>query len=545
MTRSRPVAALLAVAAVGLIALGVARLGTGPRPGTGGPVVVPRFVEETAEAGLDHRYDGEFEYFVGGGVAVFDCDGDRRDDLYIAGGSRPAGVFRNTSAVGGELRFERIASAATDLRAVVGAYPLDVDGDRITDLAVLRHGGNVLLRGLPQCGFERSNEDWGFDGGEARTTAFSATWERGASWPTLAFGNYLDESSDDPEHLCFDNVLVRPAVVGRGFGEPAPLRPSWCALSMLFSDWDRSGRRDLRVSNDRHYYPDTSAGQEQLFRLDPDRPPREYTEGDGWQRLRIWGMGIASHDLTGDGYPEVYLTSQGDQKLQTLAVGSAQPRYEDIAVARGAAAHRPYTGDTPLPSTGWHDEFDDVNNDGLMDLFVAKGNVEAQPDYAARDPSNLLLGQPDGTFREAASEAGIVSFDRARGAALADLNLDGWLDLVVVNRRVPVRVWRNTGAGDGRSLAVRLVQYGTNRDAVGAWIEVRAGGRVTEREVTIGGGHAGGQLGFTHFGLGGADRVEVRVRWPDGELSPWLAATPGFAIVERDAAEVVPWDPRP
>src|SRR5687768_17981252 len=117
---------------------------------------------------------------------------------------------------------------------------------------------------------------------------------------------------------------------------------------------------------------------------------------EGWERLRIFGMGIASYDLTDDGYPEVYLTSQADNKLQTLAdVADGRPTYDDMALESGVTAHRPFAGDTTLPSTGWHAEFQDVNADSFVDLFVAKGNVEAQPDHAARDPSNLLLGQPD------------------------------------------------------------------------------------------------------------------------------------------------------
>ena len=93
-------------------------------------------------------------------------------------------------------------------------------------------------------------------------------------------------------------------------------------------------------------------------------------------------MGIASQDLTGDGHPEVFLTSQGDNKLQTLENGPAQPTYKDMALKAGVTAQRPYTGGDVLPSTAWHPEFEDVNNDGLVDLFVSKGNVEAQPDYA-------------------------------------------------------------------------------------------------------------------------------------------------------------------
>ncbi len=78
----------------------------------------------------------------------------------------------------------------------LGAYPIDIDGDGLTDLAVLRDGENVLLRGLGDCRFERANEAWGFDGGDAWTAAFSATWEGSAALPTLAFGNYLDLAND-------------------------------------------------------------------------------------------------------------------------------------------------------------------------------------------------------------------------------------------------------------------------------------------------------------------------------------------------------------
>ena len=166
-----------------------------------------------------------------------------------------------------------------------------------------------------------------------------------------------------------------------------------------------------------------------------------------------------------------------------------------------------------LPSTAWHPEFEDVNNDGFVDLFVTKGNVEAQVDYASRDPSNLLLGRADGTFAEAAEEAGIVSFDRARGAALVDLNLDGMLDLVVVNRREPVKVWRNVGRGDadraasiGHWLAVRLRATGAEhrrRRRVGRGA---GGDRVTSARSPSAAATPAGKLGWLHTGLGEARR---------------------------------------
>jgi hypothetical protein len=322
---------------------------------------------------------------------------------------------------------------------------------------------------------------------------------------------------------------------------------------MLFSDWSRSGRRDLRMTNDRHYYSD---GNEQLWEIVPGEAPREYTEADGWQPLQLWGMGIASHDLTGDGRPEVFLTSQGDNKLQTLDdgfadSGSDRPSYRDMALRSGVTAQRPFVGDDVLPSTAWHPEFADVNNDGFVDLFVTKGNVEAQPDHASRDPNNLLIGQGDGTFVEEAEAAGIVGFERSRGAALADLNLDGMLDLVVVNRSENVGLWRNVGTGDadrpesmGRWVAVRLSQDGPNPDAVGAWMEVTAGDRTVVREITVGGGHAGGQAGWLHAGLGDADAAEIRIQWPDGEVGPWTEVSADqFVTIRRGATEADPWQP--
>jgi enediyne biosynthesis protein E4 len=542
------------IAATGIL-VAVATLGLGLRLGPSGTPTVtgptPMFIDEAAVSGLAQTYDGDFEYSVGGGVAVFDCNGDGKPDLYLAGGSNPAALYRNDSPTGGALRFTRVPSPTTDLVGVTGAYPIDIDGDGIIDLVVLRNGENVLLRGLGGCRFERANERWAFHGGTDSTMAFSATWEGSATLPTLAFGNYFDSSRPlDQGYHCQDNELVRPAPGGTAYAPAIPLTPSYCALSMLFSDWDRSGRMDLRVSNDDHYYP-AGEGEEQLWHIAPGEPPRQYTAADGWVSLQLEGMGIASYDLTGDGYPDVFLTTQGANRLQTLAGGPSQPTYRDIGLKRGVNATVPFTGGESLPSTAWHDEFEDVNNDGFIDLFISKGNVTSQPGYALKDPSNLLLGQPDGTFHEAADAAGILSYARGRGAALADFNMDGMLDLIKVNYGAPVELWRNVGSGNasapgpmGHWLAVQVTEPGPNRDAIGAWLEVRVGSVTMRRELTIGGGHVSGQLGWIHFGLGPATDADVRVVWPDGTAGPWQnVRADQFEVLERGATGPRGWMP--
>lgn len=494
-----------------------------------------RFVEHTAEAAINHVYGGPWEFFVGGGVAAFDCNGDDFPELYFAGGAAPGALYTNASKTGGPARFERLERSDVELANVTGAYPLDADDDGLVDLMLLRVGENVLLRGVGDCRFERVNEAWGFDGGDAWTTAFAAIWEDGREFPTLAVGNYVDRSRPGaPWGTCQENELHRSG--GTGYRSPTLLSPGYCALSLRFSDWNRDGTPDLWVSNDRQYYlgGGDRAGSEQLWRLAPDAGPYLYTAADGWEKLQIWGMGIASADLTGDGLPEIYLTSMTDQKLRILVEGASGPTYADAAYARGLTVHRPFTGGDTRPSTGWHAQFEDVDHDTLFDLFVAKGNVEAMPEFAQADPNNLLLGRPDGTFDEVAETAGVLSFERARGALLVDLNLDGRLDLVVVNRGAPVQVWTNQSTDLGHWLMVRLSQPGSNARGIGAWLEIDTGERTVRRELFVGGGHASGAWGFTHVGLGDVGVVDVRVTWPDGMIETWSdVAADGFVELRR------------
>ncbi len=415
---------------------------------------------------------------VGGGAGSFDCNADGFPDLVLAGGEDKAKFYLNRSQ-GGALTFEEKPSGL-ELDKVVGAYPLDVDGDGLQDVMLLRSGENVVMRGLGECRFERANEAFGFDGGDAWSTAFSATWEKGNAWPTLAIGNYIDRFEDfEPWGSCTDNWLHRPVSANeRRFAPPLSLNPSFCPLSILFTDWNRSGTPSLRVSNDREYY---KGGQEQMWHVAPGEPPRLFTQEEGWKYLRIWGMGIASRDLDFDGYPEYFLTSMADNKLQKLGEiptdGKPKPSYADVAFAKGATAHRPYTGGEIRPSTAWHTDFEDVNNDGRADLFIAKGNVAKMPDFAEKDPNNLLVQGEDGKFTKWATRPAWRVW-RPAAAALSRISTSTARSTSSSSTGLAVEIWRNTTDGAGRFLEIALRQDGPNRDAIGAWIEVKTGDHV-------------------------------------------------------------------
>lgn len=468
----------------------------------------PVFRDQAAGLPVRHIYDGGWEHFVGGGVAVFDCNGDTWPDLFAAGGENPARLFVNTTGgSGAPITFAQ--GSTPEILGTTGAYPLDIDGDGVLDLVVLRVGPDTLLRGGPDCSFADASAEWGFHPRDAWTTAFTATWEKGQPLPTLVFGHYVDRANPDgPFEACDTSDLFRPE--RGGYGIPEIITPGFCALSMLISDWQRKGEPEIRISNDRHYY--VRGGYEQMFRLNP------LTERtDDWPHVSLWGMGIASQDITGDGLPEVMMTSMGDQLLQiNTGTGFVNAPYEI-----GTYAHVPFVGDDGRPSTGWHAEFGDIDNDGRMDLFIAKGNVDQMPSNAIHDPNNLLMQGADGTFVEMAEKAGIATTERSRGAALTDLDGDGRLDIIVMNRRAPMEIWQNVTDNTGHWAGIEPVSNGNTR-AIGAWVELRSGSKTQVREVTVGGGHAGGQAGPLHFGLGPDTSAEVRVIWPDGNASEWV-----------------------
>ena len=336
-------------------------------------------------AGVDHRYDGDFEFFVGGGVAAFDCDDDGRPDLFFAGGSETAALYRNDSAIGRRAAVHPARSPRHRPRRGHRRLP-----DRRRQRRAHRPRGAAPRRGRDVARPRRlrvrgANESLGLDGGDVVDRRRSARCGRARTQlPTLAFGNYLEpDRRRAPTADCSGRRQRATATRRRFRWRPATARCRSCSATGV-------GRveRDLRMTNDRHYYRD---GEDQLWRIVARATPHRRTPRPTGGAAADLGHGHRQPGRHGR-RPARGVPHEPGRQQAADARGRRRPRptYEDIALARGVTAQRPFAGGDVLPSTAWHAEFADVNNDGFIDLFVTKGNVEAQPEYATRDPNNLL-----------------------------------------------------------------------------------------------------------------------------------------------------------
>ena len=186
---------------------------------------MPTFVEETDLSGLQSRFEGEGEYMVGGGVATFDCDGDGLPEVYVTAGVNKAKLYRNRSARGGALKLQEERSGL-ELTNAIGAYPLDIDGDGVTDLVVLRVGEVQVFKGLGQCKFQPGQRH--LEHSHRQRLAHRLLRHLGArarTWPTLAIGTYTDRSKPEfPWGSCTPGMLLRPRVKAAAMRRPRP----WC-----------------------------------------------------------------------------------------------------------------------------------------------------------------------------------------------------------------------------------------------------------------------------------------------------------------------------
>jgi hypothetical protein len=229
-------------------------------------------------------------------------------------------------------------------------------------------------------------------------------------------------------------------------------------------------------------------------------------------------MGVATGDYDGNGYLDIFVTNfAGD--TNTLYKNLGNMLFVDSTVAAGL-------GEIALPYLGWGTSLSDLDNDGWLDIFVANGHVYPQVDslnvgqrYLQRKELYRNLG--DGKFQEIARD---VSGDfligkSARGSAIGDYDNDGDLDILTVNLNDRPSLYRNDGGNGKHWIAFKLEGTRSNRDAIGARVEIEAGGRKQISEVRSGGNYLSQDDMRIHFGLGEAQRVDrVRIRWPNGNI---------------------------
>jgi enediyne biosynthesis protein E4 len=224
--------------------------------------------------------------------------------------------------------------------------------------------------------------------------------------------------------------------------------------------------------------------------------------------LKMSSMGIGIGDLNDDGRPDYLIT--GEEVLRLLE-SQEDGRWVETSYVRGLELDR-----TTGREVGWGAELADMNNDGLLDAVVSFGHWPPRPGNPLQQPDALYLF--DGTtFTQSAERYGLDDMGQGRGFALADLNNDGWLDVVKRELFGPARIYLSR-CDDRAWLRVRVRTDGPNNRQIGAHVVVESEGVEQHRWVVAGSTSlSSGGPAEVHFGLGDADFVNLTVVLTDGE----------------------------
>ena len=556
-----------------LVAQGMATAGRTARA----PIPLPEgieppaldFVDVAAAAGLHPRSDAvrleNFSYLTettGAGVALIDYDTDGLTDIFLVGTGthaddtegQPHVLYRNL----GDLRFEDVGAKAglgsTGWGQGVCAGDVDLDGR--SDLFVTHWGSDALLRNVDGSTFRNEADERGVAGEADR-------WSTGCSF--LDYDKDGDHDLFVAHYVEFDpraTPLPGDAPQCEWKGVPIPCGPRGLAAESmslyandgagLFRDVTREagiesakryhGLGVLVADFDNDSWPDIFVACDStanlLFRNQGDGTFNEvglvsstaYNE-DGREQA---GMGAGVADYDGDGLLDILQTNFADDAntvYRNLGTGS----FRDLSVAAGLATVTRYVG--------WGVVSGDFDLDGWPDLFIANGHVAPSIDSAGTQetfaqPRLLFWNRSDGVFHPISEEAGtgILAKHPSRGTAAADLDNDGKLEVVVVNTGTRPSLLRNQADTTRNWLAVRAIAR-SGGFALGARATVSVNQRKMVAEVRSGGGYLSQDDLMLHFGLGGAEKAVVEIRWPSGRTSMReVSANQVVEIVEGDSS---------
>jgi tetratricopeptide (TPR) repeat protein len=537
---------------------------TEPRPPSITKSQLVRFIDEAEETGLRFVHDNgktplkRAPETMSGGIALFDYDGDGWLDVYtVQGGPLPPGVhsscadrlFRNR----GDGTFED-ASEKAGISQLPGGYGHgiavgDYDNDGHPDLFITRWRSYVLLRNRGDGTFEDVAARSGLGG--------DRDWPTSAAWADLdgdgdldlyvchylvfdlnnprvcasakAHGNqYCDPIDFDalPDHV-FRNDGGRFVDVTKGSGF---VDPGGRGLGVLAADLDDDNRIDVYVANDMSAnYLFHNLGAFRFVETALSAGAAANSSG----RFQS-GMGVACGDLDGDGRPDLAVTNYYGEST-TLFRNLGRGLFTDDTAPFGLAAPTRWL-------LGFGVAFLDVNNDGWLDLISANGNVnDNRPAFPWKMPTQLLLGEPGGRLRlPVATDASdpFAPLHLSRGLAAGDLDNDGRIDAVVQSQNEPIAYLHNRTDHAGHWVTLRLEGVRSNRDGVGARVEIVAGGRRHVAQRVGGGSYQSAGDPRLHFGLGHSSRLErLEVRWPSGKLDSYvdLPADRGYLLREGEA----------
>jgi len=512
----------------------------------------PWFVEGAEAAGIDFHHVSSLErryYFpeiMSGGVGLLDFDKDGWLDVYLVqGGDLVIDVdlpvnrlYRNQ----GDGTFADVTETAGvgDPGYGMGCACADYDGDGWTDLYVTNVGANRLYRNLGNgrfldvteearvgdAGFGASAAfaDYDLDGDLDLFVANNIVWTREAEIHC--------EGAMGLDDYCHPNNYEAPAPDtlfhndGAGsfsdVSESAGLREAYGnGLGVVASDLNGDGWPDFYVANDslpNQLWINDGNGRFQ----DRAAMTGSALSGEG---IAEAGMGLQAIDVENDGDRDLFITHMRNQS--NTFYSNEGRHFEDSTARLGLSV-------PSQPFTGFGVGFVDFDGDSALDLFVANGRVTiAQPfpdesDYYAEE--NQLFEQgPTGGFLEVMPRGGVAKplAETSRGAAFGDLDNDGDVDVLVVNRDARVHLLWNV-VGSRRAWIGFSLLSAKGTDALGAVVAVVSGGHVQYREVNPGYSYCSSNDPRVLFGLGRSARVEaVRVRWPTGEEEAFGPFTEG------------------